>query len=108
MEPFAICQPWNLTDSWTYSYDYAGGGYFHINYVFTIGLLFGGSIQLVVTGTMYDDGSGNEQTQFTVGPFTIPMGGWQSCEMDMEHSDFGYHNGTAKFTFVATNNQQTG
>jgi hypothetical protein len=100
--------PGKLTDSYTYSYNYAGGGYFHIDYVFTIGLLLGGSIQLVITGTMYDDNSGSEQDQYTIGPFTIPMSGWQSGGMNMEQSGGGYHNGPANFTFVATNNQQTG
>ncbi len=100
--------PGNLTDSYTYSYDYAGGGYFHINYVFTIELLFGGSIALIITGTMYNDGSGDQKDQYTVGPFIIPMGHWQSGGMSMEYSQFGYHNGPANFTFVATNNQQTG
>ena len=80
---------------------------FRISYVFTIGLLFGGSIQPMVTANMYDDGSNSVQGSYFVGPFTIPMGWWQSGGMTMEYSN-GYHNGPATFTFTATNNQQTG
>lgn len=100
--------PGNVTNSLTYTYDYNGGGYFHINYVFSISLLEDYSIEVTLTGTMYDDNTPpNFQTQYTLPPFNVPMGGTWSGWTNMENSN-GYHNGPAIFTFSVTNNQQTG
>ncbi len=99
--------PGHETDSLKYSYDYDGGGYFHIDYVITIALLEDLSIEVTIVGTMYDDSSQDVQTQYTVGPFNVPMGGSGTAWMTLEHSN-GYHNGPANFTFSVTNNQQTG
>jgi hypothetical protein len=99
--------PGQVTNSMTWTYDYNGGGYFHINYTFTIGLLEDLSIEVTLVGTMYDDGSENVQAQYALSPFNVPMGGWWSGNTKMEHTN-GYHNGPAVFNFSATNNQQTG
>jgi hypothetical protein len=101
--------PGQVTNSFTYSYNYNynGGGYFHIDYAFTIALVQDLSIEVTLVGTMYDDGSGNVQTQYTVGPFNVAMGGTWSGLINLEHTN-GYHNGPARFTFSVTNNQQTG
>jgi hypothetical protein len=100
--------PGNVTNSLTYTYDYNGGGYFHIDYVFSIALLDDYSIEVTLTGTMYDDSNPpNFQTQYTLPPFNVPMGGTWSGWTNMENSN-GYHNGPANFTFSVTNNQQTG
>lgn len=100
--------PGNVTNSLTYTYDYNGGGYFHINYVFSIALLEDYSIEVTLTGTMYDDNNPpNFQTQYSLPPFNVPMGGSWSGWTNMENAN-GYHNGPAYFTFSVTNNQQTG
>lgn len=100
--------PGNVTNSLTYTYDYNGGGYLHINYVFAIALLEDYSIEVTLTGTMYDDNNPpNFQTQYTLPPFNVPMGGTWSGWTNMENAN-GYHNGPANFTFSVTNNQQTG
>jgi PKD domain len=100
--------PGQVTNSLTYTYDYNGGGYFHIDYVFSIALLQDYSIEVTLTGTMYDDNNPpNFQTQYTLPPFNVPMGGTWSGWTNMENSN-GYHNGPANFTFSVTNNQQTG
>jgi hypothetical protein len=100
--------PGKVTNSLTYTYDYNGGGYFHINYVFSISLLEDYSIEVSLTGTMYDDNNPpNFQTQYSLPPFNVPMGGTWSGYTNMENSN-GYHNGPANFTFSVTNNQQTG
>lgn len=100
--------PGQVTNSLSYSYDYNGGGYFHIDYTFTTALLEDLSLEVTVTGVMYDDGSNNVQDQYTVGPFNVPLGTTWSGWMDMENSGTGYHNGNAHFTFSVANNQQTG
>lgn len=100
--------PGQVTNSLTYTYDYNGGGYFHINYVFSIALLQDYSIEVTLMGTMYDDNNPpNFQTQYTLPPFNVPMGGSWSGYTNMENAN-GYHNGPAIFTFTVTNNQQTG
>lgn len=99
--------PGQVTNSLTYSYDYNGGGYFHIDYAFTIALLQDLSIEVTLIGTMYDDGSGDVQDQYTLAPFNVPVGRTVSGYTSMEHSN-GYHNGPAVFNFSVTNNQQTG
>ncbi len=100
--------PGQVTNSLTYTFDYNGGGYFHINYVFTIALLQDYSIEVSLVGTMYDDNSPpNFQTQYALPPFNVPMGGSWSGWTNMENAD-GYHNGPANFTFSVANNQQTG
>jgi hypothetical protein len=99
--------PGQWTDSATYTYDYNGGGYFHIDYAITIALVGDLSIEVTIVAVMYDDGSNSVQDQYSVGPFNVPMGETWSGTMTMEHSN-GYHNGPAIFTFSVTNNQQTG
>ena len=89
-----------------YTYDYNGGGYFHIDYSFTVALVEDLSIEVTLTETMYNDGSSNAGTVIRP-PFNVPAGGNRSGSMTMEYSD-GYHNGPAVFTFSVTNNQQTG
>jgi hypothetical protein len=100
--------PGMVTNSFRYTYDYNGGGYFHIDYVFSFALLEDLSVEVTVQGTMYDDGSGSVQDEYSLTPFNIPMGGTWSGWMSMEHDGFSYHNGPAVLTFSITNNQQSG
>jgi Carboxypeptidase regulatory-like domain len=99
--------PGQVTQSLKYSYDYNGGGYFHIDYVFTVALLEDLSVEVTLVGTMYDDSSGGVQDQYSLAPFNISMGGSWSGYTNMENAN-GYHNGPAVFTFTVANNQQTG
>jgi hypothetical protein len=49
----ADVNPGQVTNnSLTYSYDYNGGGYFHINYAFTIALLDDLSIEVTIVANM--------------------------------------------------------
>ena len=100
--------PGLVTNSFSYTYDYNGGGYFHIDYLFTFGLLQDLSVEVTVQGTMYDDGDGSVQDQYSLTPFNIQIGQTWSGWMSMEHDGFSYHNGPAVLTFSITNNQQTG
>ena len=107
--------PGRQTDAFTYTYYYNNGGYFHCSYTFSAALLEDGTTVLVtVEGVMYDDGSGNEQTNQALTPSaTITAGGSGNWFIDMEHSDSTlgvttYHNGPAHFTFTMENVQQTG
>ncbi len=100
--------PGLVTNSFSYTYDYNGGGYFHIDYVFSLALLEDLSAEVTVQGTMKDDGDNSVQFQYAMSPFNIPMGGTWSGWMSMEHDGFSYHNGPAVLTFSITNNQQTG
>jgi hypothetical protein len=100
--------PGQVTNGLGYTYDYNGGGYFKIAYSFTVALLDDLSVEVSLTGIMYDDGSGDVQTSYSLPPFNVPIGGSWSGWTNMEHSGFGYHNGPAIFTFSVGNNQQTG
>ena len=102
--------PGHQTDAFTYTYDYNNGGYFRCSYTFSAALLEDGTTVLVtVEGAMYDDGSGNEQTNQALNPSaTITAGGSGNWYIDMEDSGSGYHNGPAHFTFAMENVQQTG
>ncbi len=92
-----------VTSGLTYTFDYNSGGYFHIDYAFTVALLEDLSVEVTVIATMKDDGSGDVQEQYTLSPFNVAVS--QSCSgwINMEHSN-GYHNGPAKFTFSLGNN----
>jgi hypothetical protein len=101
--------PGHTTDSsYTYSFDYNGGGYFHIDFAFTISLVDKFKIELKIVATMKDDGSGSQQAQSTFGPVSIDPGATCSNQISIEHSQAGYHNGPATLKFSVTNNQQTG
>jgi hypothetical protein len=100
--------PGLVTNRLTYSYDYNGGGYFHVDYTFSVALLQDLSLEVTLTGEMYNDGDNNVQDQYTVGPFNVAVGGTWSGWMDMESTGTGYHNGPAHLTFSVSNNQQTG
>jgi hypothetical protein len=100
--------PGQVTNGFTYTYDYNGGGYFHVDYQWSIALLQDLSIEVTLTATMRDDGSNDFQTQYTLGPFNVPVGGTWSGWIEVEHSGLGYHNGPAHMTLSVTNNQQTG
>jgi hypothetical protein len=99
--------PGQLTNGFTYTYDYNGGGYFHIDYVWSVSLLANLSLEVTLTATMRDDGSNGFQVQYTAGPFNVTMGGTWSGWIEVEHHD-GYHNGPAHMTFSVANSQQTG
>jgi hypothetical protein len=99
--------PGLVTNSFSYTYDYDGGGYFHIDYLFTFGLLQDTSVEVMLQGTMHDD-RGSVQDQYSLTPFSIPAGHSWSGWISMEHDGFSYHNGPAVLTFSITNNQQTG
>jgi hypothetical protein len=100
--------PGLYTNSYTYSYDYNGGGYFHIDYLFSVALVADLSLEVSIQATMYNDGDNSVQLQYTVGPLNIPMGGSYSGWMTVEHDGTGYHNGPATLNFTLTNAQQTG
>jgi len=100
--------PGKLTNSLTYTYDYNGGGYFHINYVFSIALSPDYSIEVTLIGSMYDDNSPPHlQTRYALPPFKVPIGATHSGRTVMENAN-AYHNGPAIFTFSVVNNKQTG
>jgi hypothetical protein len=100
--------PGQLTNGFTYTYDYNGGGYFHVDYQWSISLLVDLSIEVTLTATMRNDGSNEFQTQYTVGPFNVRMGATTRGLIEVRHSSTGYHNGPAHMTFSVTNSQQTG
>jgi hypothetical protein len=100
--------PGHVKDSFTYTFDYNGGGYFHIDYVFTVELLQNGSVKFLVEGTMYDDGSGSQQAQHSNNPIDISRGQVCTGYIDLENDGGGYHNGNSHFSFTMRNNQQTG
>ena len=112
--PFArsmFLNPGQQTTSFSYTFDYNGGGYFHCTYSFTAALLEDGMTVMVdVQGVMYDDGSppSVQATQPLSPPAQIPPGGSGSWYIDMENTGAGYHNGPANFTFTMDNVQQTG
>jgi Carboxypeptidase regulatory-like domain len=99
--------PGQVTSGLSYTYDYAGGGYFHVTWNFTVALLNDLSIEVTLVGNMYDDGGGGSEANYTVGPFNVPVGSSCGGWMTLEHSN-GYHNGPATFNFTVANNQQTG
>ncbi len=102
--------PGQQTDTIAYTYDYSGGGYFHITYTFTAALLQDGSTVMIdLAGVMYDDGSGDEQTSKSLAaPLQLAAGASVTSSLDIEHDGFCYSNGPSHFTFTLTNNQQTG
>lgn len=102
--PVRTVNPGQLTDGFAYTYDHDGGGYFHIDYQWSVALLADLSPEVTLTGTMRDDGSGDLQVQCTVGPFNVPVGTSWSGWIEMEHSGFSYHNGLAHMTFSVSNN----
>ena len=95
------------TGTYSYTYDYDGKGLFRCQYNFTASLLEDLSIQVTLTGKMIDDGSGDEQTEFTIN-FNVPKDGQNSgWWISLEESGFSYHNGPAKITGTATNSHLT-
>ena len=103
--------PGNIVGSHTYTYDYAGGGYFQISYEFDISLLADFSISVTVTAAMRNAGPAPMPIieQYTEGPVYIGMDASRSGEIDMKYEVWGvYTNGPSTFTWKVTNNQQTG
>lgn len=95
------------TGSYKYSYDYDGNGLFRCEYDWTASLLEDLSIQVTLTGKMIDDGSGDEETEYTIN-FNVPKDGQNAgWWIQMEHDGFSYHNGPAKITGTATNSHLT-
>ncbi len=95
------------TGTYSYSYDYDGQGLFRCQYNFTASLLEDMSIEVSLTGKMIDDGSGDEQTEYTIN-FNVPKDGQNSgWWISLENSGFSYHNGPAKITGTATNSHLT-
>ena len=102
----AFVNPGRLQDSVFYSFNYNGGGYFHIDYNLAFVLKSGGSVEMTLTGTMKDSG-GSVQDSYGLKPATIACNGSWGGSMNMEHGN-GYHNGPSKLTFHVANVQQTG
>lgn len=95
------------TGTYSYTYDYDGQGLFRCQYNFTASLLEDLSVQVTLTGKMIDDGSGGEQTEYTLN-FNVPKDGQNSgWWISLEESGFSYHNGPAKITGTATNSHLT-
>jgi hypothetical protein len=104
----AYVNPGRLQDSTGYSFDYHGGGYFHIDYNFVFNLKSDGSVEVKPTATMKDDGSGSVQEAYAPAPFTVARDGAYGGWITLEQNGSGYHNGPAKLTFHIANLQQTG
>jgi hypothetical protein len=104
----AYVNPGRLQDNVGYTFDYHGGGYFHIDYSFVFGLKSDGSVTVKLTGTMKDDGSGSVQDTYSPAQFTVARDGNHGGSISMEHDGGGYHNGPANLTFHIANVQQTG
>jgi Carboxypeptidase regulatory-like domain len=103
--------PGQMTQQFTYTFDYAGGGYFSCSYTFYVGLLEDQeTIQYSVEGVLADDNGGNPQASGTAGPYTVGPGQtFTNASLDnLEYSQPGYHNGPANFTWNIANAQQTG
>jgi hypothetical protein len=98
--------PGSVTGNCSYTFDYSGGGYFRIEYGMNAVLLQDLSIEVTITATMKDDGSGNEQGEHTI-TFNVPLDGEAVWELDLECDGAGYHNGMSKFTGSARNLQET-
>lgn len=95
------------TGTYSYTYDYDGQGLFRCEYDFTASLLEDLSIEVTLTGKMFDDGSGDEQAEYTI-TFNVPQDGQNSgWWISIEDSGFGWHNGPAKITGTATNSHLT-
>ena len=88
----------------TFSYDYAGGGYFTCHYVFDAALQQNGSINVTLNGSIVDDGSKVVQTTKSAN-FSVPQDGETSFSLEMESTGTAYHNGPANLTGTATNKQ---
>jgi hypothetical protein len=102
--------PGQMTQQFTYTFDYAGGGYFTCSYTFYVALLEDQqTIQYSVEGVLADE-SGNVQDSGTAGPWTVGPGQtFTDASLDgLEYSQFGYHNGPANFSWNISNLQQTG
>ena len=102
--------PGQQTTSFSYTFDYNGGGYFHCTYTFTATLISDTNVQVDVQGVMYDDGNpaSVQAAQPLSPPAVLPPGGSASYYIDMENTGLGYHDGPANFTFTMDNIQQTG
>ena len=100
-----------MTQQFTYTFDYAGGGYFSCSYTFYVALLEDQhTIQYSVEGVLADDNGTNVQDSGTSGPWTVGPGQtFTGANLDnLEYSQIGYHNGPANFTWNISNVQQTG
>ena len=104
----AYVNPGRLQDNTGYSFDYHGGGYFHIDYNFAFNLKSDASVEVTAAATMKDDGSGSVQNAYVLAPFTVARDGTYGGWITVEHDGGGYHNGPAKLTFHIANVQQTG
>ncbi|MEO7145856.1 MAG: carboxypeptidase-like regulatory domain-containing protein, partial [Bryobacteraceae bacterium] len=95
------------TGTYSYSYDYDHQGLFRCEYDFMAALLEDDSIEVTLTGKMIDDGSNDEQAEYTI-HFNVPVDGQNSgWWISIENSGFSYHNGPAKLVGTATNNRLT-
>jgi hypothetical protein len=103
--------PGQMTQQFTYTFDYAGGGYFSCSYTFYVALLGDQqTIQYSVEGVLADDSGSNVQDSGTAGPYTVGPGQtFTGADLNnLGYSQFGYHNGPANFTWNIENAQQTG
>jgi hypothetical protein len=91
------------TGTASYTYDYDGHGMFRCRYDFQASLLEDLSVEVTVTGKLIDDGSGDEQFEYTI-HFNVPKDGqYAGWWIQLEYDGFSYHNGPAKITGTATN-----
>jgi len=103
--------PGQMTASFTYTFDYAGGGYFTCSYTFNVALLQDGeTIQYSVQGVLADNNGTNVQDTGSGGPYIVGPGeSFTGASLGpLGYSQFGYHNGPANFTWNISNVQQTG
>ena len=111
-----LVNPGQMTQQFTYKFDYAGGGYYQVKYTFFVALLEDQqTIQYSVEGVLYDATGTNAQDQGTAGPYTVPAGetasGASLTNLNYSQSTFGvtdYTNGPVNFTWNIANVQQTG
>jgi hypothetical protein len=105
-----LVNPGQMTQQFTYWFNYANGGYFTCSYTFNVALLEDQqTIQYSVEGVLADT-SGNVQDSGTAGPWTVGPGQtFTDASLNgLEYSQFGYHNGPANFSWNISNLQQTG
>ena len=98
--------PGQVTNGCTTTFDYNGGGYFRTQFQMNAVLAEDLSVQVTITGTMYDDSSNQVQGQRSIS-FNVPAGAQCAFELDLECTGTGYRNGPCKFTGTAINNQET-
>jgi len=106
--------PGNKINMFTFSYDYNGGGYYNVAFVWVIELLNDNSLQVTFNATMNSDNTSSDMVNAPQLIATVPVGKMLSysnqnlATYSYDGLFTSYTNGPVTLRFTVANNQQNG